>query len=142
MKKIIAVFIFLIANACVAQNLVRNPSFEEYNVCPNNFRQISYANYWSGGCEYGEHDEYLNCCILEDLNIDPILALFWAHAFDARTGCGEAGLLLYYTSTTGGGVSNYREAIAGKFKTSLIPNRCYNVIFFYKIFWHPSRYFC
>ncbi len=133
--KIIMIFIFFtIANFCTAQNLVRNPSFEEYEVCPNNFRQISYANYWSGGCEYGEHDEYINCCILDDINIDPILALFWAHAFDTRTGCGEAGLLLYYTSIAGGGVSNYREAVTGKFKSSLIPNKCYNVSFFIKYF--------
>ena len=69
--KNISLFIFFSLSTCLySQNLVRNPSFEEYNICTNFFYQISYANYCSAGCEYGNHDEYFNCCMLNDPNID------------------------------------------------------------------------
>ncbi len=143
MKKIVLTVLTTVYLQCGAQNLVNNPSLEEYSICPNNFNQISLANYWSAGCEYGNHDEYFNCCTLDDPNIDPYLVLFWSHALTVikpHSGFGEAGLILYYTNLDAG-ILNYREVISGKFKNILIPNRCYNVSFYIRFLGYHTNWY-
>lgn len=40
------VFLLLTCGLCFGQNLVPNPSFEDYAICPNSFSQISRATGW------------------------------------------------------------------------------------------------
>jgi hypothetical protein len=47
MKNIFGIYICLISLNLSAQNLVRNPSFEKYSICPNSPHDISYADFWS-----------------------------------------------------------------------------------------------
>ncbi len=42
-------------------NLVPNPSFEQYTVCPDNGGQINYASFWSNPTPYASPD-YFNSC--------------------------------------------------------------------------------
>jgi len=107
-----------------AQNLVLNPSLDEYSNCPNMLTQISFSNYWDAGCESSSSD-YFNYCMTNDS--DP----FWAHVIyetQPRSGSGVAGVILY--SLTGQGTMEYREAITGKLKSTLILNDCYKVSFY------------
>ncbi len=47
MKHLLGIFIFLFSINVDGQNLVRNPSFENYTICPNSPQDIGYADYWS-----------------------------------------------------------------------------------------------
>ncbi len=138
--RIITIFVLLMPYYSTGQNLVPNPSLEKFNICPNSFNQISYADYWAAGCQYGNHCEYFNCCMLNDTNI----SIFWEHALTdikPRTGCGEAGLLLYYTSTAGGTTSNYREAVSIKLSNELNENICYNVSFYIRFYGYFAKWY-
>jgi len=60
MKKwILFFFVFAFAEKLEAQNLVPNPSFEEYINCPTSFAQIDSTMYWSS---FGATPEYYNSC--------------------------------------------------------------------------------
>jgi len=62
MKTILFIIFMLVIwqNAIVyGQNLVPNPSFEEYDTCPNDFAQIYFAKYWSS---FGYSPDYYNSC--------------------------------------------------------------------------------
>ena len=126
MNRVIAFLFILIANACVAQNLVNNPSLEEYSTCPNDFSQIQYAKNWSAGCEYGTSTDYFNSCMLADSN----LFIFFKQPltqFKPSTGNAEAGLLLLLQSNTT--ATQIREALSSKLKLRLIVSNCYKVSF-------------
>ena len=62
--KIIFFLFFLSATVCAAQNLVPNPSFEQFDTCPNNQDQIRYATGWyeafSNAPTY--NGDYYNAC--------------------------------------------------------------------------------
>jgi len=109
-----------------AQNLVKNPSLEEYSICPNDFSQIQFANHWSAGCEYGVSTDYFNACMLDD----PNLFIFFKQPltqYKPSTGNAEAGLLLLLKSNTT--TTQIREVLSSKLKFRLIPNICYDVSF-------------
>jgi gliding motility-associated-like protein len=78
--------------------------------------------------------------MLNDTNI----SVFWEHALTdikPRTVCGEAGLLLYYTSTVGGTTSNYREAVSVKLSNELNENICYNVSFYIRFYGYFAKWY-
>jgi len=109
-------FFYLSINA---QNLVLNPSFEEYNQCP--FR-IGYFNgnvhYWSTP-NAGSTDYYTICKTERGLeNIKT-----YNGNQTARTGNGYAGIYVYAEE-------NYREYIQGSLDKKLIKGEKYNVTFY------------
>src|SRR5271157_5345469 len=57
---IILQFTFCNLNSLHAQNLVPNPSFEQYDTCPNSSGQINYAKYWFQGGP--GNPDYFNIC--------------------------------------------------------------------------------
>ena len=124
MKKIIALILFNFAFFCIAQNLILNPSLEEYSNCPNNASQIQFANNWTAGCiTTNTSTDYYHCCMINDP--DP----FWSQLINiikARTGCGFSG---FFLSLKGGPNLNYREVLTGKLKNKLTHNTCYKVFF-------------
>ena len=59
MKRIIFVLFVIFNLNGYGQNIVPNPSFEQYNICPNSWYQISYCQFWSS---YYETPDYYNTC--------------------------------------------------------------------------------
>jgi hypothetical protein len=66
MNKHLLFFSFFIFNfslfTCVAQNLVPNFSFEQYDTCPNSGDQIQYATGWSKYSFWTTTPDYYNAC--------------------------------------------------------------------------------
>ncbi len=59
MKLCLLVSFFLVSAVCFGQNLVPNPSFEEYSVCPNNLDQVNITLDWHSS---RLSPDYLNAC--------------------------------------------------------------------------------
>ena len=67
MKRIFFLFAFLFfASQLKAQvNLVPNPSFEEYDTCPDLLDRVQYATHWMN---FGNSPDYYNSCsVLTDI---------------------------------------------------------------------------
>ena len=111
-------FIFFLGSIN-AQNLVLNPSFEEYNQCPF---IIGYFNgnvhYWSTP-NAGSTDYYTIC--KTERGLDNIKNYNGVQI--ARTGNGYAGIYVYADE-------NYREYIQGRLDKKLIQGEKYNVTFY------------
>ena len=63
------IFLFTCAALSAQVNLVKNPSLEQYTICPDFADQIKYANFWSGIDSFGITPspppgipEYCNSC--------------------------------------------------------------------------------
>jgi hypothetical protein len=141
-KRIITLLLVIIANFCFAQNLVLNPSLEQYAECPNNYNQINYADFWSAGCEYNTSSEYFNMCALNNPNSIPLITYPLIN-IKPRTGNGFAGFLLYAKAIINNTIlmSEVREDVSGKFKTKLTPNKCYNTSFYIRFYGYYSYCF-
>ena len=65
MKTLIKIFFtvfilqFTVCISAFAQNLVPNPSFEDYCSCPDNSGQVYRAIGWTS---FGNSSDYFNCC--------------------------------------------------------------------------------
>ena len=61
MKKLLLIshISFLASPFCFSQNLVPNPSFEQYTSCPDNYCQIHRASGWEA---WGYSPDYFNSC--------------------------------------------------------------------------------
>jgi OmpA-OmpF porin, OOP family len=79
-----------------AQNLVPNPSFEQYDTCPDLLNQIQYAIGWNN---FGNTPDYYNACS-QIMNV-PNTQGGYQLAYDGNAYCGV------YTFAYGG--VNYRE---------------------------------
>lgn len=106
-----------------AQNLVPNPSFEEYDTCPDNAGQIIKASMWSSAT-LGSPD-YYNTCSSQVWSSLPSNSYGYQNA---RTGNGYSGI---YTYVSSGG--NYREYIHIMLNDSLRRNKRYLVQFYASI---------
>ena len=96
---------------CIAQNVVPNPSFEEYTVCPDDLAQIENAVGWS--TFWGSAD-YYNVCSGNSLTGIPANAFGYQAAYigDAYIGC--------YTYKNG---PIYREYAQAQLIAPLTPDR-------------------
>jgi hypothetical protein len=106
---------------CKAQNLVPNPSFETYTLCPNTDGQILSAAPWTAATATCSSD-YFNTCSANYGSNNPF-------AFQLpRTGNAYAGLYFY--------IGNLREYLQVQLTIPLVQNKTYYVEFFvsfYKI---------
>jgi len=59
MKKILYIFIQIIALNCIGQNLVPNPSFEQYTICPDSWSELSNCLSWNS---FSGSPDYYNEC--------------------------------------------------------------------------------
>ncbi len=108
---------FIFPTILYAQNLVPNPSFEEYTDCPTDQDEIFKVKEWTS---YGNSSDYFNSC-------DKIL---YGEGFGVpsnllgyqipQKGEGYCGLYTYYPP-------EYREFIGTKLISSLIPQKKYFV---------------
>ena len=103
-----------------AQNLVRNPSFEDTLACPTNAAQVFNAVPWydPNGCS----SDYFNGCTTNGAIDVPKNGAGFQYA---RTGIAYAGFATYYQSSV-----NYREYIQAPLLSSLVANKIYCVSFY------------
>lgn len=80
--------LLLITSFVVSQNLVSNPSFETYTVCPTISNQINRAIGWSS---YRESPDYFNNCNTGGLGVPSNVAGYQ----NAYTGLAYAGIVAY-----------------------------------------------
>jgi len=110
-------FIFSLIT-CSAQNLVPNPSFEEYDTCPNWENQVKYAIGWKS-CG-NSTPEYYNAC---SVNFSvPSNQAGYQMAVNGNAYCG-------FYSFSWAGVTNYREYIGCKLTNTLVFGKKYFVSF-------------
>lgn len=83
-------FIILNSEFCSSQNLVTNPSFEQYDTCPDNTWQITRAVGWYN-CGYSP--DYYNVC--DTTNFVSVPYNFCGFQY-AATGNAYAGMINYY----------------------------------------------
>jgi gliding motility-associated-like protein len=100
-----------------AQNLVLNPSFEDYTSCPNMRNQLSLCNY----CHNPnlESPDYYNICSAAVVSVPNN----WAGYQSARTGNAYVG---FYALS----LSNSREYVTVSLSNTLIHDSCYMITFY------------
>lgn len=123
MKLFLTIIFFLLTKLLFAQvNLVPNPSFEEYDTCPNDHNQVHYAVGWSSyGAAAGD---YYNTCYTYSGGINvsvPNNFVGFQYPYEGRAYCG------FYTYVVGTGHTNYREYISTELISPLIIGEKYFV---------------
>ena len=102
-----------------AQNLIPNPSFEEYITCPDGNFQL--CSSWSSPTEFGSPDFY-HSCSLTGASI-PYQGLFGFQY--PENGEGMVGIYIFKNEHMSQSVSNLREYIQCQINTALEANTCY-----------------
>lgn len=111
----------LAAPAAHAVNVVPNPSFETYTVCPPAYGQVNVLTPWDTP-NTGTSDAFNACApnVFPSLNV-PANQLGFQNA---RTGVGYAGLIPYSAA------ADYREYISAPLTTPLSPGQPYTITFY------------
>lgn len=125
MKKLGGCFLGILVQVASAQNLVPNPSFEEYTKCPVNFSTdatLAGPTGW-GSATQGTPD-YFNKCSIGEMDVPRN----WAGVSYAHSGGGYVGIYAWSTSK-----KNYREYVQCKLSEPLQKGVTYNVQFFYRL---------
>jgi OOP family OmpA-OmpF porin len=104
------------------QNLVPNPSFENYSQCPTNQDQLNYAAPWMKPT--GNTPDYFNSCYTGTTLFHPSVPVNYLGYQNARTGNAYAGFGSYYNCP------NCREYIEVALIDSLCANKKYSVSFY------------
>jgi hypothetical protein len=106
-----------------AQNLVPNPSFENYSSCPTSASQIYFAIPWNGVTT--NSTDYFNSCNT-DVRSVPRCGAGWQYA---RNGGAYAAIWVI-----NGWGSNYREYLRVQLTTALVQDSCYWVQFYCNVY--------
>lgn len=123
MKKFLFLFFYFVVTIFLkAQNLVPNPSFEQYSSCPTSDGQIELAFPWFNPTQ-GTPD-YYNICYANGA-WDMGVPANWIGYQNAKTGIGYAGIAVYPVQNP----PSYREYIAVKLMDSLIAGTKYYISF-------------
>jgi gliding motility-associated-like protein len=127
MKKIVLIIIlyflpFFNLNAQhIVNNLVPNPSFEDYIQCPDNMAQITFAYPWTDCLGGGGSSDYFNYCTSYPLLLD------YLSLQHPRTGVAMAGIILLLNQNP---LSGYREYIQVKLQEILTKNNKYCINYY------------
>jgi hypothetical protein len=124
MKKIALLLLIFITFIGKGQNLVQNPSFEKFTLCPDNFSsgapdELSYSIGW---CSFGQTPDYYNTCSANSQIKPPNCFLGFQYP---HTGNAYAGFVSYYTQS-----GNYRELIGGNLLSTLVTGQKYFISFY------------
>ncbi len=106
----------------IAQNLVRNPSFEDYNVCPTYQGNLTNANFWSRPLNHFGSPDYFNECSTTQFTDVPTNFYGSQSAFD---GVAYAG----FAAGENASQESYSEYIEAFLQTPLVPGQDYMVTF-------------
>jgi OmpA-OmpF porin, OOP family len=127
------VFFLLFCVYSQGQNLILNPSLEDYSLCPDFQNQLYYADYWySPGSPLGHpttplplqeiSPDYFNVCSTEDFTEVPNAEAGFQYPFD---GYAYAGFLTYFPDG-----NNLREYATATIITPLVKNGIYCFSFY------------
>lgn len=118
MNKLCCIIIILFTcSVCKAQfNLVPNPSFEQFSLCPFGFGQIPNAAGWNIPL-FSTTPDYFNACCT-NLNVDVPQNLCGYES--ARTGNAYSGIVTFHIQQQTTQQKNYREYIQSELTDSLI----------------------
>ncbi len=108
-----------------SQNLVPNPSFEEYGVCPGDFSQAAHefkVTHWQSA-NLGTPDNFNKCSIGE-----ASVPHNWAGVSEPYEGKGYVGIYLWMNND-----KNYREYLQCKLLEPMIKDSLYEIEFHYKL---------
>lgn len=103
-----------------SQNLVKNPSFEIYNLCPNDASQISRATGWGA---YSGTPDYYNSCTVGNFST-PLNSRGRQSPFDGQA---YASITVYDPAVLKNGTIN--EILLGELTSPLQIGKTYNVAF-------------
>jgi hypothetical protein len=132
-KLILFLLSFLFTNHIFSQNLVPNPSFEEYTLCPNGMTQINSATPWFQPIldpPNGSSD-YFNMCDSTTGGVFPIYL-----TQKPRTKSGMAGIVFY---TSPNASSEYREYIEVKLNNPLLSNSTYCISYYVSLIGYSAN---
>ena len=107
--------------AVTAQNLISNPGFEIYSVCPEQYGQLERADGWFSPT--GASPDFLNACSTGNEGDVSVPTNFFGYQ-QARTGNG------YASSVYGLQQENYREYLSTGLNQPLISGECYLMEFY------------
>lgn len=145
MKIFLFPFFFLFFAGCCfgqlnGQNLVPNPSFEQYDTCPNGASQLNRAVSWFSPTT-ATPDYYNTCSPIDTANGDtyPVVGVpvNWCGFQNAKTGVGYSGFFAYYDYP---GLP-YREYVSTKLTSTLQAGTTYYVSFYISLAdscWHAT----
>lgn len=120
----ILLFCFLFTNSCFGQNLVPNPSFEQFDTCPDQASMIHYATGWMNA-NTGTAD-YYNACYVTGGFDDMGVPNNFIGSQNAKSGTAYVGLMVHLFSPT---PIHYREYIQTQLSSPLINGVKYYVSF-------------
>src|SRR5438105_4723700 len=126
-RKIFSMFLCgLISPFLNSQNLVPNPSFEEFYKCPGSYNASTDGKFAPGWTSpsLGTPDLF-NSCSKGDARVPTN----WAGSSKAYSGSGYAGIYVYNTNAR----KNYREYLQAQFTSSLVRDGEYLVEFYFKL---------
>lgn len=117
MRQVLTLYLLLVAGAVNAQNLVPNPSFEQYDTCPAYQNQVHYATDWFN--PWVTSSDYFNACASDSLFPTP----YFSTPFNEFGFQWPADGAAYMGMCTGNGLVNstYREAVAAQLLEPLQP---------------------
>ena len=124
MRTVIFLFFLVFACAASAQNLVPNPGFEEFTVCPGSYTRqkedLPVLHWYSPNA--GTPDAY-NACSKGEGDVP----YNWAGVSEAWEGAGYAGIYVWFSG------KNFREYLQCKMNSPLIRDTTYVVSFRYRL---------
>ena len=122
---------------CQAQNLVPNPSFEQYNKCPDiisgieyspNYTSFTYIKDWASPAKTGSPD-YFNSCAPSSSYVTVPINAFGTQA--ARTGNAYAGIIAWDGRNINGNMTiDFAEYLQCKLTQPMVAGKRYCVTFF------------
>jgi len=121
---LILIFIISHSNSNAQYNLVNNPSFEDYSVCPSIFPKVYPANWYPAG---KVQQNYINICGADACGIVPIFCCSGGYNYQYPKN-GVASVVNFFIGGTIG--LNFRHYQQTKLRDSLKANRCYLVNFY------------
>lgn len=119
------VFLTLLLNTTFAQNLVPNPSFEQYYECPGSYNRPGSARNFAPGwvSPTAGTPDLFNRCSFGNAGVPHN----WAGVAHAHKGYGYSGIYVYISN------NNYREYLQAKLTNPLMEGVTYKVEFFYQL---------
>jgi len=124
---------FIISKAQI-NNLVANPSFEDYLYCPANTTEIESAYPWFQPLQFSTTDYFNSCCSIPDFNGSVGVPLNGVGFQYAKTGNAYSGILAY-------GTGSRKEYLEGVLNQILEANHKYCVELYYSLANNASESF-
>lgn len=117
----VIIILFLVGFTINAQNLVPNPSFENYILCPTSMHQIDHVASWHNVSDHTATPDFFHGCSLFDVCTVPTNNLGTQAAFE---GNGYVGIITYSLW------SLYREYIQAQLTSPLTAGQIYYISFY------------